>query len=396
MKTYKLRDLVSEVITGEWGEEVSEQSNGINVKVIRSTNFTNTGELNLDKEVVMRSIDKSRVAKKKLLIGDIIIEKSGGSIEQPVGRVVFFESTDLFLCSNFTSIIRPNREIVVPKYLLYLLLHLYRNKKVIKFQNKTTGIINLKLEEYLKSIYVSVPSKDLQQEIVNKLDNIFFLIKNRKSQILLLDDLIKNVFFDMFGDPFDKKSRFPKLPLKDFGEIITGNTPPRKNPDNYGDYIEWIKSDNINTPNHYLTTAEESLSEKGSRIGRVVPENSVLVTCIAGSKSAIGNAAISTKSVAFNQQINAIIPYKESVNIHYLYAHFLVGKKLIQDASTNGMKGLVSKSTFQSIEFLNPPKELQDAFGIKFDKIQYLRGIYKESLSKLDSLYDSIFNNSFD
>ena len=57
MKTYKLKDLVLDVISGEWGEE----ANGTNdVKVIRTTNFSNTGQLNLTKEVVLRNIDEKK------------------------------------------------------------------------------------------------------------------------------------------------------------------------------------------------------------------------------------------------------------------------------------------------------------------------------------------------
>lgn len=269
MTSYKLKGLIQEVISGEWGEEVSDDSAGI--KVIRTTNFSNIGKLNLDKEIVLRKIESDKIAKKHLVVGDTIIEKSGGSPDQPVGRVVFFEEDGMYLCNNFTSVLRPNKDLVEPKYLMYLLFNLYRQRKVLKFQNKTTGIINLKLDQYLNKTKVDIPSKEIQLKVVNALDKAFHLIEKRQSQIEALDELIQSVFLEMFGDP-NQLGKYSKLPLSEFGEIITGNTPPRKEKDNYGEFIEWIKSDNINTPSTYLTKAEEYLSEKGMKKGRVVPK----------------------------------------------------------------------------------------------------------------------------
>jgi type I restriction enzyme S subunit len=76
-----LKDIIQKPITGEWG------SDGEGIKVIRTTNFTNQGVLNLDK-IVSRDVSENKIAQKKLQKGDVIIEKSGGSPTQPVGRVI--------------------------------------------------------------------------------------------------------------------------------------------------------------------------------------------------------------------------------------------------------------------------------------------------------------------
>src|SRR5699024_2223447 len=157
-----------------------------------------------------------------------------------------------------------------------------------------------------------------------------------------LSALKQSVFLDMFGDPTSNPKRYVKKQLKEIGEITTGNTPPRKDKDNYGDYVEWIKTNNINENSIYLSQAIEYLSEKGASIGRVVSENSILVTCIAGSRSSIGRAAIANRRVAFNQQINAISP-SEIINTSFLYTQIKILKPYIQSFSTNSMKGMISK-----------------------------------------------------
>ncbi|MTT32048.1 restriction endonuclease subunit S [Terrilactibacillus sp. BCM23-1] len=247
-------------------------------------------------------------------------------------------------------------------------------------------------KKYFDNIQIPFPSLRIQEHIGKVLDNVNNLVNKRRSQIAALDELTQSVFLEMFGNPKSQNTKFAKKSLGDFGEVITGNTPSRKVKEYYGDHIEWIKSDNINTPYHFLTTAEEYLSEKGMEKGRIAPKNSILITCIAGSKSCIGNAAIADRKVAFNQQINAIIPRG---NPFFLYTQFLVGKELVQSASTNGMKGLVSKGSFQKIEFISPPNELQDEFGNKFLVIQNQKQQLLTSLQKMEELYNSLLQKSF-
>ena len=86
---YKKLIDICEIITGEWGTEITENSQNI-VSVIRTTNFLNNGKIDIqNKELIKREIDKKKIEQKQLKRGDIIIEKSGGSPNQPVGRVVF-------------------------------------------------------------------------------------------------------------------------------------------------------------------------------------------------------------------------------------------------------------------------------------------------------------------
>ena len=89
-----LKDLIEKPITGEWGLE------GNRIKVLRSTNFSNKGVIDL-KNLVFRDIPEHKIVSKKLKKGDIIIEKSGGGPNQPVGRVVYFDLDEEFICNNF-------------------------------------------------------------------------------------------------------------------------------------------------------------------------------------------------------------------------------------------------------------------------------------------------------
>jgi type I restriction enzyme S subunit len=218
--------------------------------------------------------------------------------------------------------------------------------------------------------------------------------RKREHSLVLADDFIRSVFLGMFGDPIVNAKRLRKEPLGKFGTIVTGNTPPRSDPANFGSAIEWIKSDNVNTDEHFLTRAAEGLSEKGKALGRLVPKGSILVTCIAGSPASIGRAAIADRAVALNQQINAITPNKD-VNLYFLYAQFLIGKPLVLRSSTNSMKGMISKGEFQKIEFLFPDADQQERFGNIFEKQIKTRTWLQEASNCAEELFSALSHRAF-
>ena len=193
MTIHFLQNIFEKSINGEWGNE--DSGNGEATAVIRTSNFLNSGRLNLD-NIVCRDIDKNKNSDKILRTGDIIIEKSGGSPNQPVGRVVYFDVTDQdYFTNNFTSILRVKPR-YNSKYIFYLMKYLYDTKKVLKFQNQTTGIINLKLTDYLNKTKVNIETIENQNTIVDILDRLEYQIINRNKQLSELSNLVKSRYFE--------------------------------------------------------------------------------------------------------------------------------------------------------------------------------------------------------
>jgi type I restriction enzyme S subunit len=262
-----------------------------------------------------------------------------------------------------------------------------------RLSKKTTGVDSIAFSD-VGRIQVSVPPLPEQRRIVNLLDEADVLRRRRAQADRRTADLIPALFYKMFGDPVRNSNSLPTGELRDLANIITGNSPSRKIAEYYGNDIEWIKSDNINTPFHIVTRAEERLSVKGRLVGRAAPKGATLVTCIAGSPSCIGNAAMADREVAFNQQINAAIP-KDGVDSKFLYALLLMIKPLVQAASTGGMKGIVSKSRFETVPVIIPPSKAQAEFGKRFDLAVVLLNQQDASRRRLDDLFQSMLYRAF-
>lgn len=161
----QLKDLIKESFSGEWGDE---DKNNYGVKVIRTTNFTNSGILDLS-NLITRHIDLKKIEKKKLQKEDILLERSGGTKDNPVGRVVFFDVEGLYLCNNFTQVLRCNQN-VRSRYVFFALYINYQlNKdKIRSMGNQTTGIQNLKMDQYM-NIGIAIPSIEIQTRFVETL-----------------------------------------------------------------------------------------------------------------------------------------------------------------------------------------------------------------------------------
>lgn len=244
-------------------------------------------------------------------------------------------------------------------------------------------------------IPVEIPkSIEDQKLIVSVLERADLLRSKRKESVKLLEKYLDSAFTNMFGDPVTNSKKLEQKKIKDLGEVITGNTPPRSESSNYGDYLEWIKSDNINNDYCMATRASEYLSEKGAQIARSAPAGSILVTCIAGSKSCIGNCGVIDREAAFNQQINAIIPNAD-VDPFFLYTQIRLAKSLFQKAATSGMKGLLSKSRFSTIELLKPSYEQQKTFSEMFKACEVMRVKMQQQAHELDRHFDALTHQAF-
>lgn len=250
----------------------------------------------------------------------------------------------------------------------------------------------------LSRVVVPVPSGQdslaEQRRIARILDKADAIRRRRKEAIALTEELLRSAFLEMFGDPVTNPKGWPVKPLARLGRITTGNTPSRAVAAYFGDDIEWIKSDNINTPSHYLSRATEGLSAQGRAVGRTVPAGSTLMTCIAGSPDCIGNVALADREVAFNQQINAVTPH-DGVDYRFLYVLLLVGKRLVQAASTNSMKGMVSKGKLEDVLVPAPPPKAQAQFGEAFDRVLRLSRRQEAAQSEAQTLFDTTVQRAF-
>lgn len=274
------------------------------------------------------------------------------------------------------------------------LMHFLRSKFAYLNKSTTGSTIPHVNKSSLASLEVPLPPLSTQQRIAVVLDEVDALRQKQEQAISLLQQLVVSTFLHKVGDPVNPSAQLETKTLAEIGRIVTGNTPSRDNEAYYGSYMEWIKSDNLGLGCRYASTSREFISQEGLKVARTVPSGSLLTTCIAGSKESIGKTSLVNRRVAFNQQINALIPFEDGIS-NYLLAQFWSGKKLVQEKSTDSMKGLVSKSSFESIKFIMLPykkiRDLDNEFHNIFSQID----IHMAALRDCEQLLAAIQSRAF-
>ncbi len=202
-------NLISHSIGGIWGEEAGGDE--VDVRVVRSTEFTPSGFLNFSTGVT-RSVKRSQLLSRELKPGDILLEKSGGGPTQPVGRVVF---VDEFIppgtvCSNFVLLIRPNQELVNQRFLFNILLLWHFNNRTLEFQAQTTGIRNLRTNDYLDQV-VQIPPLSVQDEIVSLIDHFDAQIKKLDQTLYRAQSLRSGLLVNLLNGAHEIPSSYDKV-----------------------------------------------------------------------------------------------------------------------------------------------------------------------------------------
>lgn len=155
-----LKNIIIEDTAGNWGlDDGIDDSELISCLTIRGTEFDNKFNLNLDNtRTKFRKYTPSSYRKIELIEKDILIEKSGGSEEQPVGRVALIEKNMLdtyrLAFSNFIHRIRIDTKIAVAEYVFEYLSLMHNIKLTEVMQTQTNGIRNLIMQEYFNQTII--------------------------------------------------------------------------------------------------------------------------------------------------------------------------------------------------------------------------------------------------
>jgi len=154
--------------------------------------------------------------------------------------------------------------------------------------------------------------------------------------------------------------------IKEFGKIICGKTPSKKNEKYYGKDVPFIKIPDMHN-NVWITEAIDSLSFEGakSQQKKEIPPNSICVSCIA----TVGKVSITSAISHTNQQINSVVP-NHSCSTYYLYFSFSgMGKKLIDLASGGSATLNLNTGDFSKIDIISPPTELLSGYHETIKKL---------------------------
>lgn len=210
-----------------------------------------------------------------------------------------------------------------------------------------SGQPGINAEEYSGFSFL-LPGIDEQQKIGSFLSVVDSKIEGLEQELGLLKRYKQGIMQRLFNQTLRFKdnhgSPFPAwqdVSIKEIGEVITGSTPSKTNDGFWEGSFPWATAQDFKSK--YISTTIQTLSEQGKKKSRIIPKNSVLITCIAS----IGLNAINKVECATNQQINAIV-CNEKYDSEFIYYAIGFNNRSLKNLAGQTAVPIVTKTAFES------------------------------------------------
>ncbi len=386
---------------------------GTGLRILRGGNIQNL-QVNLEEDDVFLPTEYSD-AEKQVCIGDCIIVASTGS-KAVIGKAGYIDR-DIpgTMIGAFLRICRPYM-IDCAEYVRCIFdSDFYR--KHIRELSQGTNINNVK-ESYITEMMVPLPPLAEQKRIVAKIEELLPLIDRYEQAWTKLEDFNKRFPVDMqksilqmaiqgklveqrpeegTGEelyqqiqaekqrlikegklkkekplpeitedevPFEIPENWKWVRLSSIGVTQTGNTPPKAHPEYIGSHVPFITPGDILNGN--ICYNNQALSFEGMAVARVCSAGAVLQVCIGGS---IGKAAISDREVAFNQQINAVMPILVESNYIYAIMTSAYFTTLMKEKASGTATPIINRGLWDSLLIPIPPFAEQKRIVAKLEEL---------------------------
>ncbi len=259
------------------------------------------------------------------------------------------------------------------------------------------SVTNLYFDK-LRNIDISYPLLAEQKKIAAFFENLDHLITLHQRKYDKLQIIKKAMLEKMFPQ---NGSCFPEIRFKGFtdsweqrklgelGEIMTGSTPSTSKSEYYSeDGIPWVTPTDINSQT--ISDTPRKLSGEGIKVGRVVPANTILCTCIAS----IGKNTLLTVKGSFNQQINCLTP-NEYNDAYFLLTESEIWSNIMKRMAAAGTMQIVNKTEFSELTTMVPKLEEQKKIGQYFHTIGHLITLHQREVEKLQNIKKSMLETMF-
>jgi len=310
--------------------------------------------------------------------GDILFAGSGETAEE-IGKCFAYIGPDIAYAGGDIIIISPRD--INSTFLGYLL-----NAPIVNNQKSKLGQGSSVVHIYsssLKKVIIPIPPTTIEQQSIAQ------TLSETDSLIASLNNLItkkRNIKKGTMQQLLTGKKRLPGFTagwevkeVSQFGDIITGRTPPTQIKRYWNGTIPWVTPTDISYSKD-ISRTEREITQEGLNQTTRIPCNSILVTCIAS----IGKNVILKEEGACNQQINAIIPNKEYYS-DFIYYLFENNKLYLQGQACITATNIISKNSFMKIIFKIPPSIVEQTaiatvlsdMDSEIESLEYNRDKYK-------------------
>lgn len=328
----------------------------------------------LGKSIVLYDKDRKPIKEQERISGEYAYYGATGIIDYIDNYI--FEGEYLLLGEDGANIVTRSAPLIYKtsgKFWVNNHAHIFKPKKdfnidfmkqrleLINYVPYNTGTAQPKLNaDSIKSISFRAPKLEEQEKLAAFFSLIDKKIALQTEKVEELKNYKKGLLQKLFSQELRFKdengNEYPEWDNKkilEFGDVVTGNTPPKNNEKYYRicekeRAIPWITPTDI-TERKNIYSGATSITEEGLKVARKLPMNTVLVTCIAS----IGKNAVLKAEGSCNQQINAIIPNDKN-NCDFIYYLMEYNKEILKSYAGITATPILNKTDFSNLKFRVP------------------------------------------
>ncbi len=216
-------------------------------------------------------------------------------------------------------------------------------------------------KEAFENLELLLPPLKTQTKIASILSSLDEKIELNRQTNQTLEAIAQTLFKEMC---LPKSEELPEGwrvgKISEIGRVVTGKTPSSNTPLHFGDIMPFVTPTDFKNYGKIITSSYRRLSNEGINglKNKVIPENSVIVTCIG---SDMGKVSINSVDCITNQQINSIVADKNLID--FLYYNLLNNYELLRNMATGGSTmPMINKTQFEEIKLIIPEKSILDNF----------------------------------
>ena len=286
--------------------------------------------------------------------------------------------------NNHVHVLKPKKNVEI-KYLMYYLNY-------TDLTSYITGTTRGKLTRTaLDKIQINLPELEIQREIIIILDKINNLIEKSKKRIILLEELVKSRFIEMFGDPIKNEKGWEVKKLGEITECFIGITYKPEEISENGILV--LRSGNIK--NSKLNFENKLKIDKKINEKYFVKRNDILMCSRNGSAHLVGKVALinqNYKEVTFGAFMTVIRGEYSNYLYNYFKSEYFRNSKILKKTTTINQ---ITKKELENISITLPPLSLQNEFAEFVTKTNKLKFEVEKSLKEMENLYDSLMQKFF-
>lgn len=354
------------------------------------------GYVDLNKMGYANIMDLNKYEDYLLQNGDILMSHINS--EKHLGKVAIYENINKSIIHGMNLLcLRPNKEIIYPKYVYYYFNNDDFKRQLPKITKKSVNQASFSVND-LKNLKIKITDLDTQIKIVNVLNKSQELIIKKRKQVQELDKLVKSRFVEMFGNPVTnpKGWKFDKLENITY-KITDGKHGDCQNEENSGYYF--ISAKDINNRKIYTDNARQitksDFEETNKRTMLQVDDIVIVNTGATIGKTAIVKQEDVSKNLTFQKSVAIVTVNKNLLISDFLEQHIIFDRERIYaNASGSAQKNWLL-SQMRSYKVIIPPLELQNQFADFVKQVDKLKFEMEKSLKELEDNFNSLMKKAF-